>query len=423
MDQQLKRNVTRHIEESKEEIIELCANMVKIPSENPPGDMSEIALFIQNYLEDHDLPAHKYEPEKGKISLVSTIGNKKEPSLILNGHMDVVPAGDKDRWDFPPFSGKVEGGKILGRGSTDMKGGLTCLIAAFSIINQYVDNLPGTITLSVVPDEETGGDYGTSWLIDNEKVKGNACIVGEPGSLDKTYVGEKGACWLRLSSKGIPAHGSLPVFGENAIEKLLPAIPLIKKIEQKKVDVPSEIQEIIQDSKVFFTEVSQSRKVADNIVGDVLDHNTVNFGLIRGGSKINMVPETCTVEVDIRIPPGTTSKEVERRVLELLTKENLDVMCQSIMTSDPNYTHPGERIHTLLAQNVKNRTGSDLKPLIATGFTDGRFFRLNGIPTLNYGPGDVSHIHGFNEYIKAKDIIAATKIISSTIIDFIWDYS
>lgn len=423
MDQQLKRNINSHIEESRDEIIGLCTNMVRIPSENPPGDMSEIALFIQKYLEEHDLPVQKYEPEKGRISLVSTIGNKREPSLILNGHMDVVPAGDKDRWDFPPFSGKIKDGKILGRGSTDMKGGLTCLIAAFSIINQYVDNLPGTITLTVVPDEETGGAYGTSWLIDSGKVKGNACIVGEPGSLEKTYVGEKGACWLQLSSKGIPAHGSLPVFGENAIEKLIPAIPLIKTIEQKKVEVPTEIQEIIQDSKAFFIEASQSRQVEDNIVSDVLDHITVNFGLIRGGSKINMVPETCTTEVDIRIPPGTTSKEVERQVLDLLTKENLDVICELIMTSDPNYTHPGERIHTLLAQNVKNRTGSDLKPLFATGFTDGRFFRLNGIPTLNYGPGDISNIHGFNEYIKAKDIIAATKIISSTIIDYIWDHS
>lgn len=418
MNQNLKKVVSTHIDETSEEIIELCSKLVKIPSENPPGDMSEIASFLQTYLEERDVEVQTYEPKKGRISLVCHIGNKEEPGLILNGHMDVVPAGNKDRWDFPPFSGEMKEGKILGRGSTDMKGGLTSLIAAFLAINQHVDNMPGSITLTMVPDEETGGEFGTSWLIDSGKVTGDACIVGEPGSLDKTYIGEKGACWLRLSAQGVPAHGSLPVLGENAIEKLAPAIPLIQKIGLEKVDIPTEIQEIIQLSKKFFIETTKGKTQGQKSVGDVLDHNTVNIGMVSGGSKINMVPESCTAEVDIRIPPGTSAEEVEKQVQELLANEDLDVTCELIMASDPNYTEPKERIYSLLTQNVKEITGSDIQPLFATGFTDGRFFRLSDIPTLNYGPGDVSYIHGFNEYITAEDIITATKVISNTIIDY-----
>ncbi|MFO7943102.1 MAG: ArgE/DapE family deacylase [Anaerolineales bacterium] len=420
MNQKLKQVVGNHIDEIREEIIELCSKMVKIPSENPPGDMSEIATFLQGYLEDQGLTVKKFEPEKGRISLVSEIGNHKGPSLILNGHMDVVPVGDKERWDFPPFSGERRDGKILGRGSTDMKGGLTSLITACIAMHRCIDEIPGSIILTMVPDEETGGEHGTSWLIDRGEVKGEACIVGEPGSLDKTYVGEKGACWLKLSTNGVPAHGSLPILGENAIEKLAPAIPLIQEIEHEKVDVPASIQKIIQFSKEFFMDTAKGKMGSDHNVGDVLDHHTVNIGVVSGGSKINMVPESCTAEVDIRIPPGGSSKEVEDQILELLAKENLDVRCERMMASDPNYTRPSERIYSLLAQNVKQVTGSDLQPLFATGFTDGRFFRLSGIPTLNYGPGDVSYIHGFNEYIKAKDIITATKVISNTIIDYLF---
>jgi len=418
MKEQLKKVVNNHIDETRDEIIELCSKLVRFPSENPPGDMSEIALFLQTYLENRDFEVQAYEPKKGRISVLSRIGNKKKPTLILNGHMDVVPAGNKDRWDFPPFSGELKDGKILGRGSTDMKGGLTSLIAAFIAINQHVDDIPGSIILTMVPDEETGGEFGASWLIDSGKVTGDACIVGEPGSLDKTYVGEKGACWLRLTAQGIPAHGSLPVLGENAIEKLAPAIPLIQTIGLEKVDIPADIQEIIQFSKEFFTETSMGKTRGNKSVGDVLDHNTVNIGMVSGGSKINMVPESCTAEVDIRIPPGTSAKEVDNQVRELLTGEDLDVTCELIMASDPNYTEPEERIYSLLTQNVKEVTGEDIQPLFATGFTDGRFFRLNGIPTLNYGPGDVSYIHGFNEYITAEDIITAAKVISGTILDY-----
>mgnify|MGYP001104650152 CR=1 FL=1 len=384
--------------------------------------MNEISSFIKSYLENQGLPVQTFEPNKGRINLLTKIGNKGEPSLVLNGHMDVVPAGDRDRWSFPPFSGRIKDGKILGRGSTDMKGGLTSLITAFIAINHHIEKLPGSLILTIVPDEETGGKYGTSWLIDSGNLKGNACIVGEPGALDKTYVGEKGACWLRLSAKGIPAHGSLPLLGENAIDKLVPALPIIKKIELQKVNVPADIKEIIQFSKEFFIKTSQRKIGANNSIGNVLDHYTVNTGVVSGGSKINTVPESCSAEIDIRIPPGASSKEVEMQVLNLLAKEKININCRLIMASDPNYTSPDERIYTLLSQNVKEVTGSILQPLFATGFTDGRFFRLSDIPTLNYGPGDISYIHGFNEYIKAEDIITAAKVIARTIIDYFFHF-
>lgn len=419
---ELKERVSSYVDERRDETIELCSEMVKIPSENPPGDMSEMAAFIRGWLEDRGFALEVYEPEKGRISLVTRIGETKGPVLILNGHMDVVPAGDPKRWKFPPYCGEVKEGKVLGRGATDMKGGLTSLIAAFTAISDVVKELPGALILTIVPDEETGGEYGSGWLVQTDKIQGDACLIGEPSGIGGSFIGEKGLCWLRLEGKGIPAHGSLPMLGENAIEKLTRAFPIIHQIEKERVEIPKDIFEVIKTSKDFYKGFMREKGITDEAmleaVAGAVDRNTVNIGVIKGGTKTNIVPESCCVEVDIRVPAGTIPDEVRRRVMELLEEANLkDIECKFILKSDPNYTPPTEKIYTLLNQNVKEVIGLDLKPLFVTGATDGRYFRLKGIPTLNYGPGELPLAHAYNEYVQVEDLINATKVIAGTIID------
>ena len=422
MDTRSKEKVQRLIDERREEILQLCSDMVRIPSENPPGDMGEMASFLRGFLEERGFAVEAYEPEKGRINLVARIGSG-EPTLILNGHMDVVPAGDRERWDFPPYCGELREGKILGRGATDMKGGLTSLIAAFVAVSQAVGDLPGTLVLTIVPDEETGGEYGSRWLVETGKVRGEACLIGEPTSMVGSFVGEKGICWLRLSARGVPAHGSLPMLGENAIEKLAAAFPILHTIEREEVEIPEDVREIVEASKALYRGMLADRGLADEAkleaVAGALDHSTVNIGVIKGGSKVNIVPESCSADVDVRVPVGTTPAKVRDRVVELLRERGLaDIECELVSYSNPNYTSPSERIYTLLSRNAKDILGIDLKPLFVTGATDGRFFRLGGIPAINYGPGELALAHAYNEYVRAEDVIRAAKVIAGTIVDF-----
>ena len=422
MDTRSKEKVQRLIDERREEILQLCSDMVRIPSENPPGDMGEMASFLRGFLEERGFAVEAYEPEKGRINLVARIG-AGEPTLILNGHMDVVPAGDRERWDFPPYCGELREGKILGRGATDMKGGLTSLIAAFVAVSQAVGDLPGTLVLTIVPDEETGGEYGSRWLVETGKVRGEACLIGEPTSMVGSFVGEKGICWLRLSARGVPAHGSLPMLGENAIEKLAAAFPILHTIEREEVEIPEDVREIVEASKALYRGMLADRGLADEAkleaVAGALDHSTVNIGVIKGGSKVNIVPESCSADVDVRVPVGTTPAKVRDRVVELLRERGLaDIECELVSYSNPNYTSPSERIYTLLSRNAKDVLGIDLKPLFVTGATDGRFFRLGGIPAINYGPGELALAHAYNEYVRAEDVIRAAKVIAGTIVDF-----
>jgi len=422
MDTRSKEKVQRLIDERREEILQLCSDMVRIPSENPPGDMGEMASFLRGFLEERGFAVEAYEPEKGRINLVARIG-AGEPTLILNGHMDVVPAGDRERWDFPPYCGELREGKILGRGATDMKGGLTSLIAAFVAVSQAVGDLPGTLVLTIVPDEETGGEHGSRWLVETGKVRGEACLIGEPTSMVGSFVGEKGICWLRLSARGVPAHGSLPMLGENAIEKLAAAFPVLHAIEREEVEVPEDVREIVEASKALYRGMLADKGIADEAkleaVAGALDHSTVNIGVIKGGSKVNIVPESCSADVDVRVPVGTTPAKVRDRVVELLRERGLaDIECELVSYSNPNYTSPSEKIYALLSRNAKDILGIDLKPLFVTGATDGRFFRLGGIPAINYGPGELALAHAYNEYVRAEDVIRAAKVIAGTIVDF-----
>ena len=419
----LKTRLEEQIEARRDEIVALCSNLIKIPSENPPGDMHEIAGWLQKYLEEQGFQVNTYEPETGRISVVTQLGSGSGRTLILNGHMDVVPAGDVTHWDFDPFCGEVREGKILGRGATDMKGGLTTLIAAMVIISEIAGPPPGTLILTAVPDEETGGEFGSKWLVDSGTVKGDACLIGEPATVLGTFVGEKGLCWMKLKAKGRPAHGSMPVLGENAIVKLATALPLIQQIEEDHVEIPADIAEIVAGSKVLFKQMRLSTSGEERAarVSHFVDHCSVNVGVIQGGAKINMVPDECMAEVDVRVPAGTTPEEVRDRVMELLEQAGLeDIECEIFTRSDPNYTPPTEEIYRLVVANAKRVTGTEPKPLFITGGTDCRFFRLKGIPAICYGPGELLYIHAYNELVTVDNLISATKVVAGVIVDYLY---
>lgn len=422
MDKELKKKLWRCVDEKKRDTIKLCSDMIKIPSENPPGDMSEIASFIRDWLKDQGFTVETYEPKKGRINLVTKICGLKKPVLILNGHMDVVPAGDPKRWDFPPYCGEIKGGKVLGRGATDMKGGLASIIAAFTAVSA-VREPQGTLILTIVSDEETGGEYGTKWLLDTGKIHGDACLIGENSSLYTSFIGEKGLCWLRLKSRGTSAHASCPALGENAIEKLMRALQVVKKVEKEKVKVPIDTLEMFEKSKGIMGELMVKSGIIETsklkVVTSALDNITVNIGVIHGGTKINVVPDSCSAEVDVRVPIGTTSERVKKDIWKTVMQAGLtDIECEVITISDPNYTSPTERIYKLLSENTKECLGISIAPLLLTGSTDARFFRLKEIPAIHYGPGEFGKLHCNNEYVSAENIIKVAKVLAGTISDF-----
>ena len=403
-------------EARQEELLSLCSDLIRIPSVNPPGDMEPVTSFICGYLDRHHISYEVLRPTPQTPNIVATIGKKGGRRLILNGHSDVVPPGNLEKWDFDPFSGKIQDGTIYGRGASDMKCGLAGLLFALAILSDEQAELGGEVMLTIVPDEEVSGTWGTKWLIESGAVTGDACIIAEPSGYFNCEIGQKGCCWLKLSAQGMPAHGSLaPFAGDNAIEKIMRVLAKLPELRRLPARYDDETAAVMEDSKN-----NARRRLAAKGAAHVLNHCSVNIGKISGGTKINMVPDSAEAEVDIRIPIGISTQTVEEEICRIIQESGAsDVEYSFSWRSEPNSTKRTSEIVEILAKNVREIWDVTLTRTYQWASSDARYFRYAGIPTLQYGPSTASGIHAYNETAEVKDVVNIAKVYLCTILDYL----
>jgi len=410
----LHRAIEDHLD--PREAVDLTARLLQLPTENPPGDMTEAVQFVHHYLAQRGIEAQVLGPRPGKVNLVARVeGQRPGPTLILNGHIDVVPAGNRDGWAWDPYGGEIRDGYILGRGATDMKGGLAGLITAFVAASKVRQQLPGQLVLTVVCDEETGGREGTMWLLEEGHVTGDGCIIGEPSRYNPT-IGQKGACWLRLVARGVPAHGSLsPIVGKSAVRTMAEAVQALYQVFDRQWPLPPEVTDIVRRSQELLV---QERGIPE--ITQVFERVTVNVGVIRGGDKVNMVADRCEAEVDLRVPWGTASRDVVEYVQELLKARGLDVEIEPLRwRSEANYTPPSDPVVQAVLWGFRAVTGQDATPVFQYASSDARHFRAHGIPTIQAGPGELDGIHGYNERVRVEDVMRFTQVYGAAIARFL----
>ena len=164
-----------------QELVKLVSDLIRIPSENPTGTQREVVDFVKKYLSDAGISCEEVSCNPDYPCVLAKIGKDEGFSVILNGHVDVVPAGDRSQWDYDPFSGEVTDKLILGRGTSDMKAGVAGMLFAMKVLKDSGAELNGNVRLHIVSDEESGGEYGSKWLCENGYAAGaNACLIGEP---------------------------------------------------------------------------------------------------------------------------------------------------------------------------------------------------------------------------------------------------
>jgi len=413
----IKEKVLNAIDEKKGEIINLCSDIIRIPSDNPPGYTTKLAGFIREKLEEKNFRVDVYEPKKDMPNLVSQLsGSREKPNLVMNPHMDTFPAGDLRLWDFPPYCGDVKEGKILGRGAGDMKGGLSAQLAVFMLLKDLNIEIPGRLTFCSVSDEETGGKWGMEWLTNNvsEVGTGDACLNSEPSGLDTIWIGEKGVCWLKLKAIGVAGYGGLPMLAENAISKIVKVIPIVETLAEISREAPEDLTKVIQNSK------SEAERDWGKGAGKAIDHVTVNVGVIKGGEKINLVPGICEIELDTRLPVGVTPEGLLKELKDRLSDAGITgIECDFIVKGKATYTPPRERLVKLVSENAKTITGAYPTRTLVFGATDTRFLRLKGAPSIMYGP-KVHNMGVPNEYITVDDYIKTVKIHALSIIDYLF---
>jgi succinyl-diaminopimelate desuccinylase len=412
----VRAKVLEEIYRRRDEFVELCAEVVRHPTENPPGDTVSLADFVANWIGQQGLETEAIEPQPTLKSIVSTFSEERGDAahFMFNGHLDVFPAGDHDLWQVPPFEGRVGDGKIQGRGVADMKGGLTASIVAYALLYPHREALPGRISLMVVADEETGGIWGTKWILEN--LAGwlpDACIIGEPCSPDAVRLGEKGISWLRITITGRSYHGSLGV-GDNCILRMCEALILLKDVTNLQGDIPEAVRPIIERAKTHvLNEDTRGREW-------LLERPSFNIGVINGGIKFNIAPDKVVSEVDIRVPFGLTPQDILDWARTRLDQAGLQDATLELppYASSASYTPPDHLLAKTMAKNAAEHYGKEPTFTITTGGTDGRFFRQRGVPTVIYGPRPQG-VGGLDEHITIDDFLTVVKVHACGAIDYL----
>ena len=372
------------LDSERDRQLDFLRAFTRIDTCNPPGDTTRAADLFRRFLESEGI-AHRTEaPQPVTPNLIASFaGYRPGRHLVLNGHLDVFPVGDRAAWSRDPWSGEIVDGRVYGRGTVDMKCGTTALLFVHAYLHRLRDALPGRTTLTVVSDEETGGRWGSAWLVENcPDVLGDCMLNAEPSGLATVRFGEKSMLWLgfRIAVQG--GHSAYPHTGSSANKIAAALIGELLTIEAMAPDEPDVVRRVLDRDEV--------RKAVDQSLGagaaGVMRRVTVNIGTMQGGVKINMLPAECSLEVDFRLPVGITRAAVLEAVATIVARYPM-VIVEELLPGGPeaNCSDPTHEMVGHLVRNAAAALGYKPQPIVSLGGTDTRFWRTKGVPAFVYG--------------------------------------
>jgi succinyl-diaminopimelate desuccinylase len=361
--------------------LSLTQKLLRINTVNPPGHEKQCMQFIGSLLAEAGFLVKSYEFADGRPSLVArSEENGDAKPICFAGHIDTVPVGDIP-WKMDPFAGETKEDLLFGRGSSDMKGGVAAMLVAGMEVAKESGRNAG-ITLVITAGEETGSQ-GAQHLarLGNVLGKAGAIVVPEPTS-NRLVIAHKGALWLKATTRGVVAHGSMPEKGDNAIYKAVETIGKLRRV------------------------------TFDGISHPILGHPTLNVGTIAGGTKINMIPGEAKMEIDIRMVPGQTGDSIIDGLKSIVGPE---VAFQTILNLDAVTSNLSDEWIQSVAELLKKSLDPSDESLGVPYFTDASFLTpaYGNPPTVILGPGEPSIAHKIDEYCHISKIQVAKDIYAS----------
>ena len=345
-------------------VLELTRELVRTETINPPGDESRAADIVGARLEAAGLRVRRHPLAEGRDSLVARWpGGDRRSSLCLTAHLDTVPLG-RAGWEREPLGAEEDGGRLYGRGSSDMKGGVAAIVTAAERVAELGRGQAG-LELVLCAGEETGCE-GARQLVDAGALGDvGAVLVAEPTS-NFPCVAHKGVVWLDATAGGRSSHGSMPHLGDNAVYKLARAIA---ELEDFAFDCPEH---------------------------ELLGAPTLSVGTVAGGVNINSVPDWATAGIDVRTVPGLAGDEVAAALGELVGEE---VHVERRVDLPPVATDPGDPWVAEVFDVIAPLIGERPEPRGLAYFTDAAALTpaYGTPPTVICGPGDADQAHQTDE--------------------------
>lgn len=372
-------------------LTDLLFQLVSIDSTNPdlvPGGAGEgeISRFVQQWFEGHGIQAVRQEIQPGRFNVLATVkGSGGGKTLLLNAHMDVV--GTSGMTD--PFVPHIEGGRMYGRGTYDMKGGLAaCMVA---LLHARDLGLSGDVVLTAVADEEYAS-IGLEALL--EDLHADAAIVTEPSGLE-LCVAHKGFSWHQVTTHGKAAHGSRPDLGKDAI---------------------------LHMGHVLLGLETYAKTLQTRAPHSLLGHGSVHASLISGGQELSSYPERCELHIERRTLPGETLQDVEqemRAFLQQVCNQNPEVTLDfsSGLFRDAFEVPSNHPFVDLLREKAAAVLGEVPKTTGMTFWMESALLQSKGIPTVVFGPSG-SGAHALEEWVDLKSVQLCCEVLTETIWGF-----
>jgi len=392
--------------------------MIRIPTVNPPGEAYEDCArligdrlrtcgFDVEYLTAHDSPHHS--AARPRVNVVGLRrGRSLRPLVHLNGHFDVVPVGSG--WTMDPFGGVVRDGRIYGRGTSDMKAGITAAIYAAEAIRRAGIEMNGSVEVSGTVDEESGGFAGMAFLAKQGRLspqRTDAVIITEPTDTDRITIGHRGVYWFEVTTRGRIGHGCMPFLGVSAIEHMGAILDEIRRKLKPAI---------------------AARTTAMPVEPDGARHGTININGVEGGQPIGGIQTPCVADLcravfDRRflVEEGFDSARAEIvELLERVARETPDLVYElrDLMVVHPVRTPDGASAVSSLQHSVQEVLGRAPRLTASPGTYDQKHVdRIAGVPNcVAYGPGILKLAHQPNEYCRIDDLVNTTKVLALSIL-------
>jgi succinyl-diaminopimelate desuccinylase len=404
---------------TENEVADLCSGLIKFNSAHPKARTDECVDYIKTYMDKHGIPTEIHSQNTLKPNIAAKIEGTTEKKVLWVGHLDVVPEGKAEFWSHPPYSGTITSdGKVYGRGSSDMKGACAAAMVSCRILSELEDPLENNVEFWFTADEEIGGRDGARWLSETKRFKGNVCVIGDGngGGKDNPSIdlGCKGGAATKLIARGKTAHGSTPHLGDNAISKLIEAIPWVEKLKDYRLELPPELERPVESSINFYLEnhdihTEEQREATRRL----FNYPTVTCNIISAGVKRNVVPDYAEAEFDIRLTPGSKPLRVKKRIEELVSESGIPGLEVSVAARETAGYHesPDSEFAHKFSETIQRITGISPVFKILTGGTDAIAIKnLTGIPCLGYGTSLTGMAHQPDEYVTVENLVLGVKI-------------
>ena len=412
------------IDERREDLVALTADLVRIPTINPPGDAYVSCVeYLDRWLRHRGfhtriLRAEGTPGDSDQFPRTNIVarreGKRPGPTVHFNSHIDVVEPGDG--WTFDPFGAEIRDGKIYGRGTCDMKGGLAASLIAVEAYMIANPDFEGAIEISGTVDEESGGYGGVAWLASHglfSKPRVDHVIIPEPLNKDRVCLGHRGVWWAEIETFGKQAHGSMPFLGDSAVRHMG---SVLQRFEDQ-----------------LFPALAQKR-TAMPVVPEGARQSTLNINSIHGGEgeagtdgkpddysglPSPNVPRSCRITIDRRFLIEEDLATVKGEVVELLEglkqdRANFDYALRDIMEVLPTMTDESAPVVTAVSDGIREVLKCEPQYVISPGTYDQKHIARIGHlhDCIAYGPGILDLAHVADEFIVIDDMVQSAKVMA-----------